>query len=116
MYPSPNVRAASGTPRLPRPARAAANISSMGNADGAIVPCQAQRMHVALGGMGEREAIRGRMSRVVEVKRLGGLRINPHSAFGSHIEQARRHHGPFGPAAVEANRSGFHTQKFAYET
>src|SRR5207248_6501092 len=37
-YPSPNAMVVSGTLRLPRPAPAAANSSSMGAADGAIMP------------------------------------------------------------------------------
>jgi hypothetical protein len=32
--------------------------------------------------MGEREPVRGRMTRVLEVQRLSGRRIDAHGAFG----------------------------------
>src|SRR5213593_4749804 len=71
---------------------------------GSVVPRQAERMHVALRGAGEREAIRGRMSRVVEVQGFRGVRIDAHGAFGCHFDHARRLNGPFGPIAIELDR------------
>ncbi len=66
--------------------------------------------------MGEREAIRGRMTGVLEVQWLGGRRIDAHGAFGGHIHQHRRLDRPLGSVAIEANRRRFHTQEFTDET
>src|SRR5437868_10243846 len=76
---------------------------------GDIVPREAQCMNMTLRGMRERDAISGRMTRVVEVQRLGGGRIDALGAFSGHIHQFRRLHRPLGPVAMEANRRRFHT-------
>ena len=69
---------------------------------GDIVPRQTERMHVALRRMGEGEAIGGRMPRVIEVQRLGGIGIDTLGALSGHINEVRRLHGPLRPAAIEA--------------
>src|ERR1043166_4128780 len=63
-----------------------------------VVPRQTERLHVALRGMGEGKAIRGRMTRVIQVQRLRGIGIDTLGALSGHVNEARRLHGPFGSA------------------
>src|SRR5262252_1480963 len=80
-----------------------------------IVPRQAERVHLALRCMGEREAISGRMARVVEIQRLCGIGIDPLGTLSSHINKPRRLYGPLGSAAIEVNRRRFYPKKLSNE-
>src|SRR5690349_7733084 len=80
-----------------------------------VVPGQAERVHVALRGMCEREAVGGRMARVVEVKRLRCVGIKPLGALSRHVNEARRIYGPPGSAAVKADRRQLDAEKLSNE-
>src|SRR5437764_2609491 len=80
-----------------------------------VVPRQTERAYVTFHRMSEREAIRSRMARVVEIERLGRVGVDPHRPFSSHVEQARRLDGPFHAIPIKPDGRRFHAQELAYQ-
>src|SRR6266540_2277528 len=80
---------------------------------GRVVPRKTKRVHVALHGMRERETIRGGMTRVVEMKRLGGVRVHSHGRNGGHVDEVRRDDRPARSGAIETDWRGLDAEKFS---
>src|SRR5437667_8389520 len=72
-----------------------------------VIPRQTERAYVTFHRMCEREAIRRRMARVVEIEWLGRVGVDPHRAFSGHVEQAPRLDGPLHAAPIEADGRRF---------
>src|SRR4029078_461097 len=61
----------------------------------------------------QREAIRRRMTRVVEVEGLRLVRVDSHRPLCGHVDEVPRLYGPFDAAAIEADRRRFDAQQLA---
>src|SRR3989442_7629866 len=75
-----------------------------------VIPRQTERVYVTFHRMSEREPIRSRMARVVEIERLGLVGADAHRPLSGHVEHARRLVRTLPGASIEIRRSPFHAQ------
>src|SRR5580765_2663603 len=80
-----------------------------------VVPREAERVDVALHGVSQRETIRGRMARVLQMERLRGTRVDAHRTLRRHVDERRRFDRPLHATALEGNRRRFEAQELANE-
>src|SRR5205807_2102075 len=66
-----------------------------------VIPGQTERAYVAFDGMSEREPIRSRMARVIEIERLGRVGVDPHRTLSGHVEEGPRLDRPLHAAPIE---------------
>src|SRR5688572_13235651 len=81
-----------------------------------VLPCQAESLHTTPRGACEGKTIRGWMTGVVEMYRLGRIRIDAFDALGGHVHETRGLHGPFRSAAIEVNWCRLHAEKRSDES